>query len=39
VALQKWLWFTGDFQRIVNPGFNQDRGPVDVFSIRVHGEF
>jgi len=39
VALQKWLWFTGDFQRIVNPGFNQDRGPVDVFSIRIHGEF
>ncbi len=29
---------SGDFQRIVNPGYNQDRGPVDVFSLRLHVE-
>jgi high affinity Mn2+ porin len=30
---------SADFQRIVNPGYNQDRGPVDVFGLRVHAEF
>ena len=39
VSLRKWLWLTGDYQHIVNPGFNADRGPVDVFTLRVHGEF
>ena len=24
---------------IVNPGFNAARGPVNVFSVRIHGEF
>jgi high affinity Mn2+ porin len=27
---------TFDFQEIVNPAYNQDRGPVSVFSLRVH---
>ena len=27
------------FQHLVNPGYNRDRGPVDVFSLRWHGEF
>ena len=35
----KVFWISGDYQHIVNPAFNKDRGPVDVFSIRVHGEF
>src|SRR5262249_20929345 len=26
-------------QRIVNPGYNRDRGPVTVFSVRVHVDF
>ena len=39
VNVRKPLWFTGDFQHIVNPGFNADRGPVNVFSVRIHGEF
>jgi hypothetical protein len=38
VAVRRWLWLTGDYQHIVNPGFNQDRGPVNVFTLRVHGE-
>ncbi|MCJ0761736.1 carbohydrate porin [Variovorax terrae] len=27
------------FQRITNPGYNQDRGPVNVYSVRWHSEF
>jgi high affinity Mn2+ porin len=30
---------SGDVQRIVNPGYNQDRGPVCVFSLRLHLDF
>lgn len=26
-------------QRIQNPGYNRDRGPVDIFSVRLHAEF
>jgi high affinity Mn2+ porin len=39
VNFKKGLWFTGDFQHIANPAFNTDRGPLNVYSIRVHGEF
>ncbi len=28
-----------DYQAIVNPGYNQSRGPVSVFSARMHMEF
>jgi hypothetical protein len=30
---------TADYQRIQNPCFNADRGPVNVFSVRLHIEF
>jgi high affinity Mn2+ porin len=33
------LWITGDYQFAINPGYNKDRGPVNVFSIRLHAEF
>jgi high affinity Mn2+ porin len=33
------IWFSGDYQHIWNPGFNRDRGPVDVLGARVHAEF
>ncbi len=39
VALNKQLTFTADYQLIVNPAYNADRGPVSVFSGRLHGEF
>jgi len=26
------------YQRITNPGYNRDRGPVDVLSLRLHAE-
>ena len=29
---------TGDYQHVVNPAYNRDRGPVDVATIRVHWE-
>ena len=32
------IWFTGDYQFILNPGYNKDRGPVNVFSLRLHVE-
>jgi high affinity Mn2+ porin len=28
-----------DFQRIINPAYNRDRGPVSVFAVRVHAQF
>ncbi len=32
-------WVTGDYQRITNPAYNADRGPVDIFGARFHAEF
>ncbi len=37
--VHKALWLAGDYQRITNPGFNQDRGPVNILSVKLHGEF
>jgi high affinity Mn2+ porin len=38
-ALNKALTFTADYQLIVNPAYNADRGPVSIFSGRLHAEF
>ena len=32
-------WITLDYQHLANPGFNADRGPVDIYNGRVHFEF
>jgi len=32
------IFVTADYQHIKNPGYNQDRGPADVTSLRVHLE-
>ena len=32
----KMLALTVDYQRIANPAYNQDRGPVSVYTLRVH---
>ena len=32
------LWLSADYQFALNPGYNQDRGPVSVFSVKVHVE-
>jgi hypothetical protein len=39
VALTKALAVSVDLQRIENPGYNADRGPVRVASLRAHAEF
>jgi hypothetical protein len=38
-GLTKALSVSVDYQRIANPGYNRDRGPVDVFALRLHAEF
>jgi high affinity Mn2+ porin len=30
---------TADCQRVDNPAYNQDRGPVNVYALRLHAEF
>jgi hypothetical protein len=39
VNLRKSLWVTADYQHVSSPGFNIDRGPVNVFSARLHVEY
>jgi hypothetical protein len=34
----RWAYVGGDVQRIWDPGYNRDRGPVTVFSLRFHVE-
>ena len=38
-ALTASTRLTADYQLVVNPGYNEDRGPVNVFSGRVHWQF
>jgi high affinity Mn2+ porin len=38
-AVDKNFTFTADYQLITNPAYNADRGPVSIFSGRLHGEF
>ena len=33
------LTLTADYQYMVNPAYNRDRGPVSIFGLRLHGEF
>jgi len=32
-------WLSVDYQHIVNPAYNADRGPVNIYGARVHFEF
>jgi high affinity Mn2+ porin len=38
-AIDKNFTLTADYQLVVNPAYNADRGPVSIFSGRLHGEF
>jgi high affinity Mn2+ porin len=38
-AYQHKFWLTPDYQFILNPAYNKDRGPVNVLGIRAHVEF
>lgn len=33
------LWLAAGYQFVANPAYNSDRGPVHVFSARLHAEF
>jgi high affinity Mn2+ porin len=33
------FWITPDYQFVLNPAYNKDRGPVHVMSLRLHVEF
>ncbi len=39
VNLINSVWLSADYQHLWNPGFNSDRGPVNIFGARVHAEF
>ena len=36
---KKSIWITPDVQLIMDPGYNEDRGPIVIGGVRVHGEF
>ena len=38
INFSKYFWFTLDFQHIVDPAYNADRGPVTIYGVRVHAE-
>lgn len=33
------FWLTFDYQFVMNPAYNEDRGPVNLFALRAHIEF
>lgn len=37
--LYKGAWLTTDYQRIQNPAYNADRGPMHVYAMRLHLEY
>lgn len=37
--LASWFAVTADYQLIVNPAYNSDRGPVSIFGVRLRAEF
>ena len=38
-SLNKWSALTFDYQFVVDPAYNADRGPVHIFAGRYHAEF
>jgi high affinity Mn2+ porin len=39
LQLTKYISLTPDYQFVLNPAYNKDRGPVNLFAVRVHTEF
>ena len=35
----KNVTLSADYQRVLHPGYNRDRGPANVFALRLHGGF
>ena len=38
-GVNKWVTLTFDYQFAVDPAYNADRGPVSIFTARLHAEF
>ncbi len=38
IGLSRELKLTVDYQRIQNPAYNADRGPIDIYAVRLRGE-
>jgi hypothetical protein len=39
IGVTKFFWLTLDYQRVENPAYNADRGPVNIYGFRLHTEF
>ena len=39
LQVAKGTALSAGYQRIVNPGYNRDRGPADIVAVRVHWEY
>jgi high affinity Mn2+ porin len=39
LAVVQWIELTLDYQYVVNPAYNSDRGPVSIVALRVHAQF
>ena len=37
--LNNYLYVSPDYQFVLNPAYNKDRGPIHVFGLRAHVEF
>lgn len=37
--VNKWMTVALNYQRVSNPGYNRERGPVNVTGLRLHAEF
>lgn len=37
--VSKKIWLTADYQHIQNPAYNADRGPIQVYAVRLHAEY
>jgi high affinity Mn2+ porin len=38
-AAEKWAMLSFDYQLVVNPAYNADRGPVSIYAVRIHTAF
>jgi high affinity Mn2+ porin len=38
-AVEKWATLSFDYQFVVNPAYNADRGPVSIYAVRIHTAF
>jgi high affinity Mn2+ porin len=39
LAVVSWAQLTFDYQYVINPAYNIERGPVSIFAVRIHAQF